>query len=62
MEEALSAVHDLKAFWFLDKPVEPRAFRVLSWNARFATKGVCSRLAIRPAYLRQRLWHSLHFV
>src|ERR1035438_9954804 len=26
MEKALSAVHDLKAFWFLEKPVEPRAF------------------------------------
>jgi len=29
MEKALSAVHDLKAFWFLEKPVEPRAFRTL---------------------------------
>ncbi len=29
MEKALSAVHDLKAFWFLEKPVEPRAFRIL---------------------------------
>jgi DNA-binding NtrC family response regulator len=29
MEEALSAVHDLKAFWFLEKPVEPLAFRDL---------------------------------
>ena len=29
MEKALSVVHDLKAFWFLEKPVEPRAFRVL---------------------------------
>src|SRR6202162_6520834 len=25
MEKALSAVHDLKAFWFLEKPGEPRA-------------------------------------
>src|ERR1035441_9311459 len=25
IEKALSAVHDLKAFWFLEKPVEPRA-------------------------------------
>jgi DNA-binding NtrC family response regulator len=24
MEKALSAVHDLKAFWFLEKPVDPR--------------------------------------
>ena len=29
MEKALSAVHDLKAFWFLEKPVEPRAFETL---------------------------------
>jgi DNA-binding NtrC family response regulator len=25
MDKALTAVHDLKAFWFLEKPVEPRA-------------------------------------
>src|SRR5579862_3851903 len=29
MEKALSAVHDLKAFWYLEKPVEPRAFKSL---------------------------------
>ena len=29
MEKALLAVHDLKAFWFLEKPVEPLAFRTL---------------------------------
>jgi DNA-binding NtrC family response regulator len=29
MDKALSAVHDLKAFWYLEKPVEPRAFRTL---------------------------------
>src|SRR5579862_4931264 len=29
MEKALSAIHDLKAFWFLEKPVEPHAFRTL---------------------------------
>jgi DNA-binding NtrC family response regulator len=29
MEKALSVVHDLKAFWFLEKPVEPRAFMAL---------------------------------
>ena len=29
MEKALSAVRDLKAFWFLEKPVEPRAFKIL---------------------------------
>ncbi len=29
MDKALAAVHDLKAFWYLEKPVEPRAFRTL---------------------------------
>src|SRR5271165_433072 len=29
IEKALSAVHDLKAFWFLEKPVEPRTFKTL---------------------------------
>ena len=29
MEKALSVIHDLKAFWFLEKPVERRAFRTL---------------------------------
>ena len=29
MEKALSTVHDLNAFWFLEKPVEPRAFKTL---------------------------------
>jgi DNA-binding NtrC family response regulator len=29
IEKALAAVHDLKAFWFLEKPVEPRAFKTL---------------------------------
>jgi len=29
IEKALSAVHDLKAFWFLEKPVEPHAFKIL---------------------------------
>jgi len=29
MEKALAAVHDLKAFWYLEKPVEPRAFKTL---------------------------------
>ncbi|MGD0772726.1 MAG: sigma-54 dependent transcriptional regulator [Candidatus Solibacter sp.] len=28
-EKAVSAVYDLKAFWFLEKPVEPRAFKAL---------------------------------
>ena len=29
MDKALSAVHDLNAFWYLEKPVESRAFRIL---------------------------------
>ena len=29
LEKALSAVHDLKAFWYMEKPVEPRAFKIL---------------------------------
>ncbi len=29
IEKALSTIHDLDAFWFLEKPVEPRAFRIL---------------------------------
>jgi DNA-binding NtrC family response regulator len=29
MEKALSVIHDLNAFWFLEKPVEPRAFKTL---------------------------------
>jgi DNA-binding NtrC family response regulator len=29
IEKALSVIHDLKAFWFLEKPVEPRAFKIL---------------------------------
>jgi DNA-binding NtrC family response regulator len=29
MEKALSVVHDLKAFWYLEKPVEQRAFQIL---------------------------------
>jgi DNA-binding NtrC family response regulator len=29
IEKALTTIHDLKAFWFLEKPVEPHAFRIL---------------------------------
>src|ERR1022692_3243190 len=29
MEKALSAVHDLKAFWYLEKPVDARTFKTL---------------------------------
>ncbi|MGC9969914.1 MAG: hypothetical protein ABSE56_04925 [Bryobacteraceae bacterium] len=43
MERALSAAHDLKAFWFLEKPVEPRAFKTLLERAIRYKK--CSSLA-----------------
>ena len=33
MEKALSTIHDLNAFWFLEKPVEPRAFKILMERA-----------------------------
>jgi DNA-binding NtrC family response regulator len=29
MEKALRAVHELNAFWYLEKPVDPRAFEIL---------------------------------
>ncbi|MGC9998555.1 MAG: sigma-54 dependent transcriptional regulator [Bryobacteraceae bacterium] len=29
MEKALSVIHELHAFWFLEKPVQPRPFKVL---------------------------------
>ena len=29
IEKAISVVHDLKAFWFLEKPVEPLGFKIL---------------------------------
>ena len=29
MEKALSVIHDLHAFWFLEKPVQPRPFKIL---------------------------------
>jgi DNA-binding NtrC family response regulator len=29
MEKAISVIHDLHAFWFLEKPVQPRPFKIL---------------------------------
>ena len=40
IEKAISAVHDLKAFWFLEKPVEPRAFRALLERAITYTRSL----------------------
>ena len=42
IEKALTAVHDLKAFWFLEKPVEPRAFKILLERA-IGYREVCRR-------------------
>jgi CheY-like chemotaxis protein len=42
IEKALSAVHDLKAFWFLGKPVEPRAFKVLNEEPRHGRTGTAA--------------------
>ncbi|MEO8594638.1 MAG: sigma-54 dependent transcriptional regulator [Candidatus Solibacter sp.] len=40
IEKAMSAVHDLKAFWFLEKPVEPRAFKALVERAIAYTRSL----------------------
>ena len=50
IEKALSAIHDLNAFWFLEKPVDPRAFRFF-WNARFSSREACRK----PSELKRDL-------
>ena len=40
IEKALSVVHDLKAFWFLEKPVEPLAFKILLERALDYTRSL----------------------
>ena len=40
MDKALTAVHDLKAFWFLEKPVEPHAFEILLDRAIHHTRAL----------------------
>jgi len=40
LEKALSAVHDLKAFWFLEKPVQPLAFKALVERAITYTRSL----------------------
>ena len=45
IEKALSVVHDLKAFWFLEKPVEPLRFQDSS--------GTCDRLYEEPSENRR---------
>jgi DNA-binding NtrC family response regulator len=43
MDKALTAVHDLNAFWFLEKPVEPRAFKIL------LDRAICHNRSLRKA-------------
>ncbi len=48
MDKALSAVHDLSAFWFLEKPVEPRTFitlleRAIRYNRSLQKTGELKR-------------------
>jgi len=43
MDKALSAVHDLHAFWFLEKPVAPLAFRTL------LDRAICHKRSLQKA-------------
>ena len=40
MDKALRVVHDLSAFWFLEKPVEPHAFEILIERAILHTRAL----------------------
>ncbi len=40
MDKALRVVHDLSAFWFLEKPVEPQAFEILIERAILHTRAL----------------------
>ncbi len=40
VEKALRAVHDLNAFWYLEKPVEPQAFEILIDRAIHHTRAL----------------------
>ena len=42
IEKVLSVVHDLKAFWFLEKPVNHARSRSF-WNAQFSINELCIR-------------------
>jgi DNA-binding NtrC family response regulator len=43
MEKALAAVHDLHAFWFVEKPVEAHAFNIL------LNRAICHKRGLRKA-------------
>lgn len=50
IEKAISVVHDLKAFWFLEKPVQPEVLRVLIERA-----AAQSRLTTQTRLLSRQL-------
>jgi DNA-binding NtrC family response regulator len=50
LETALETIHDLGAFWFLEKPIQPRELRLLLERA-----AAQSRLAERATRLEQQL-------
>ena len=47
IEKALTVVHDLKAFWFLEKPVEPGEFKVLLERAIGHSRALQETKALR---------------
>jgi DNA-binding NtrC family response regulator len=47
IEKALSVVHDLKAFWFLEKPVEPLGFKILLERAIDYTRSLRTADALK---------------
>ena len=53
IEKAISIVHDLKAFWFLEKPVQPNVLRTLVERA--ATQ---KRLIAETSLLQRQLSHQ----
>ncbi len=53
IEKAISVVHDLKAFWFLEKPVQPSILRALLERA--ATQ---KRLIAETSLLQRQLSHQ----
>jgi DNA-binding NtrC family response regulator len=53
IESAISIVHDLKAFWFLEKPVQPNVLRALVERAATQT-----RLIAETSLLQRQLSHQ----
>src|SRR3954454_6471143 len=53
IETAIATIHDLGAFWFLEKPIQPQALRVLVERAASQ-----SRLAEETERLQRQLQYS----